>query len=118
MTGGDFAGSGECGEGCGWCAIGQLQITRDVVDRFQIRDGGSFRSGFEIFKFPGGREDAGFEGADGVVVILDGVAQRTAEFGEMLGKFSEALMEGAAKLGNFAGIFGDRFLTPAEGDGP
>ena len=35
----------------------------------------------------------------------------------MFGELAEPLVEGAAELGNFAGIFGDGFLTPTEGNG-
>ena len=35
----------------------------------------------------------------------------------MIGKFSEAFVEGAAECGNFAGVFSDGFLSPTVGNG-
>lgn len=52
--------------------VGEEQGAGGFIDAFEIREGGVFRGGFEFLEFPGGGKDAGFVGADGAVVVLNG----------------------------------------------
>lgn len=62
VVGGFDVNGGVCGEeGAG-----------GFVDGFEVGEGGVFGGGFEFLEFPGGGEDAGFVGADGFVVVVNG----------------------------------------------
>ena len=47
----------------------------DFVDGLDIGEGGTFGGGFEFLEFPGGGHDARLVGADGLVVVIDGVVE-------------------------------------------
>ena len=99
MCGIECEGSGVEGRGSGGgqeAPTGRLELARDAIDRFKVGDGGGFRGGFEFLEFAGGGENAGFKGADGIVVIFHGTAKRATEFGEVIGEFAEAFVECSA----------------------
>ena len=97
------------GEGAGFAG--------DVIDVVGLGEVDAFLGGAEFLELFGTGEDAGFEGAEGPVVVFDGGVEGAAHLGEVIGEGGDAGVEFAADLGDLVGVFGEGFLAPAEGDG-
>ena len=77
-----FLLGGVFGEGAGFAG--------GVVDGVGVGEGDALLRGAEFFEFLGAGEDAGLEGTEGLVVVLNGGVQGAAHLGEVVGEGGDA----------------------------
>ena len=74
------------------------------------------RGGAIFFEFSGCGEDPVLEGADGLVIGFDGAVEAAADLIEMVDEDADPVIEDAAQLADFVGVFDHGFLAPSIGD--